>query len=151
MLLPLMQSPQMQGMAQQMMQSPQMQGMAEQMSSGETDLGSLMQSMMPMVSSMFGGAPPGQDQAGSSAVAGRGTRSAGAGSSQANSMPAAGSAEMKAILVQQLGAEEAARWQKVLKEDKGAMQRAGKSGRECSSAYAAGSTRDAEGDKGFMF
>ena len=150
MLLPLMQSPQMQGMAQQMMQSPQMQGMADQMSSGETDLGSLMQSMMPMVSSMFGGAPPGQDQAGSSAVAGRGTRSAGAGSSQANSMPAAGSAEMKAMLVQQLGAEEAARWQKVLKEDKGAMQRAGKSARECSSAYAAGSTRDAEGDKGFM-
>lgn len=148
MLMPLMQSPQM----QQMLNSPQVQGMAEQMSSGNADLGSLMQSMMPMVSSMLGGGPaPPQDQAGSSVPAGRGARSAGAGTSHASSMPPAASAEMKAMLVQELGQEEAARWQKVLKEDKGAVQRASKFAGQRSSAYVAGSTRDAEGDKGMMF
>lgn len=147
MLMPLMQSPQM----QQMLNSPQVQGMAEQMSSGNADLGSLMQSMMPMVSSMLGGSPATAGEANPSAPSGQGARSAGAGTSRTNSMPPAASAEMKAMLVQELGPEEAARWQKVIKQDKGALQRASKFAGQRSSAYAAGSTRDAEGDKGFMF
>ena len=146
-LMPLMQSPQM----QQMLSSPQVQGMAEQMSSGNADLGSLMQSMMPMVSSMLGGGGAGQDGLGASGPGGRVSRSAGASSSQASSMPPAGSPEMKAVLVQELGAEEAARWQKIIKDDKSLMHQSGKSARQHSSAYAAGSIKDAEGDKGFMF
>ena len=35
---------------QQMMQSPQMQDMANQMESGNADLGSMLQQMMPMAS-----------------------------------------------------------------------------------------------------
>eukprot|EP00892_Ulva_mutabilis_P010765 jgi/Ulvmu1/8060/UM004_0297.1 len=143
-LMPLMQSPQM----QQMLNSPQVQGMAEQMSSGNADLGSLMQSMMPMVSSMLGGAPPGQGGSGASGLSGQAPRSGGGSSAP---MPPAASAEMKAILVQELGAEEAARWQRVMKEDKALMQQAGKSAGQHSTAYAAGSVRDAEGDKGALF
>lgn len=144
-LMPLMQSPQM----QQMLSSPQVQGMAEQMSSGNADLGSLMQSMMPMVSSMLGGGAPGQGAPGASGAAGQAPRSAGAGSSRA--MPPAGSPEMKAMLVQELGAEEAARWQKVIKDDTSLMQQSGKSAGQHSTAYAAGSIKDAEGDKGLLF
>lgn len=151
---------------QRMMQSPQMQDVANQMESGNTDFGSLLQQMMPMVGSMFGGGagdaggmpgmpmPAGPGAAGGGAAS-AGARSTGAGAGLAAASAAGGSSAggppdveaFRGMLGEVVGEGEADGWMRQIIQDRGMLRQQGAATaeREHSEVYSAGSVPEEAG------